>query len=427
MGTISTDKIGTLEDLYQKTKKKKNLFNAWRKVKSNGIRSPSPYTRSEIEVFESELSSNIDRVYRKLSRNNFKFQPVKPVLILKPGKTKKRPLVLAPVENRIVQRAILETLLAIPKIEKTLKSGHNYGGIDGPGFGVPAAVTRAKQIAKSSQFFIRTDIQSFFVNVPRVRAIDCIASLIDSNDKFIDLLKNAVETVLDETHHLSAPDRALFPIYDIGVAQGSSLSPLICNLYLSEFDRKMNDRNISCIRYIDDLIIFGPSVRATKSAFDSALEMLHGLGLNAYDPRTDSSNGKSEMGNPKNGFNFLGCHISEKFISPSAENKKKIQSKIKEIFGLSLIATNNPSTALIERQTYSDAIYNASNTMRAWGNTFSFCNDKRSFNDLDREISSIFSEFNAQYKKALEKKSISDRRKLLGLALFSDLISLKEK
>ena len=47
---------------------------------------------------------------------------------------------------------------------------------------------------------------------------------------------------------------------DIGVAQGNSLSPLLGNLLLKDFDSAMNSLpNIRCIRFIDDFIILGPN------------------------------------------------------------------------------------------------------------------------------------------------------------------------
>jgi retron-type reverse transcriptase len=70
-----------------------------------------------------------------------------------------------------------------------------------------------------------------------------------------------------------------FPIEDIGVAQGNSLSRLLGNLFLYEFDLELNKRpDVRCIRYIDDFIILAVSKEIAESAFAKAVQMLEKLG-----------------------------------------------------------------------------------------------------------------------------------------------------
>jgi len=64
-------------------------------------------------------------------------------IILKTSSGKKRPVVVAPIESRIVQRAILDTVQLIPEIKEKLTSGHNFGAVPGPEFGVPNAIYAA--------------------------------------------------------------------------------------------------------------------------------------------------------------------------------------------------------------------------------------------------------------------------------------------
>ena len=56
-----------------------------------------------------------------------------------------------------------------------------------------------------------------------------------------------------------------FPTEDIGVAQGSALSPLLGNIILADFDQRMNDGECRCLRYIDDFIVLGPSSAAVMA------------------------------------------------------------------------------------------------------------------------------------------------------------------
>ena len=61
-----------------------------------------------------------------------------------------------------------------------------------------------------------------------------------------------------------------FPIGDIGVAQGNSLSPLLGNIILHSFDRAMNEGDCRCVRYIDDFIILAPTRKAALARMQKA-------------------------------------------------------------------------------------------------------------------------------------------------------------
>ena len=80
---------------------------------------------------------------------------------------------------------------------------------------------------------------------------------------------------------------AKFPIEDIGVAQGNSLSTLLGNLYLHEFDAEMNmSRDVMCLRYIDDFLILAPSKSLAENTFSKALGLLSKLGLDVSKEKT---------------------------------------------------------------------------------------------------------------------------------------------
>ena len=83
----------------------------------NARTSKSLETKEEIASFESELSTNLTRICRQLQKNNFVFKPARGIKIPKKDKASFRPLVVAKVESRIVQRAIHDVLVSLPAIE----------------------------------------------------------------------------------------------------------------------------------------------------------------------------------------------------------------------------------------------------------------------------------------------------------------------
>src|SRR5208337_5315403 len=116
---------------------------------------------------------------------------------------------------------------------------------------------------------IRSDIAKFFTRIPKSSVTDIVAKAVN-DDEFVDLFPRAITVELENLAQLREQANA-FPIEDIGVAQGNSLSPLLGNLFLYEFDVELNKRpDVRCIRYIDDFIILAPSRDVAESVFAEA-------------------------------------------------------------------------------------------------------------------------------------------------------------
>jgi RNA-directed DNA polymerase len=88
-----------------------------------------------------------------------------------------------------------------------------------------------------------------------------------------------------------------------GVAQGSVISPLLSNVYLTPFDTYLTQKGHVLVRYADNFILLGPSVEAIRQVLDESQAFLQQrlkLQLNAH-PRPIAS---LEMG-----FVFLGIYF----------------------------------------------------------------------------------------------------------------------
>ena len=131
-----------------------NLEEAWRHVHSHAIRSQSSEIRSEARAFERSATTTLRSIQSRLGQGCFKFEPARGITIRRKGKTP-RPVVVAPIESRIVQRALLNVLQGIPAIKAELQAGYNYGGVSGTSFGVPAAIAKALLAVRSSGYYIR--------------------------------------------------------------------------------------------------------------------------------------------------------------------------------------------------------------------------------------------------------------------------------
>jgi len=384
-------------------------------IYQNGIQSKSSQTRHEISVFSEDAETHLARISRQLRTKKFKFEPSHGIPVQKKGKSSKRPLVLSPIPNRIVQRALLEVIQTLPKIKAIQSSWLNFGGV--PELGVPEAVTTAYEIMLRKNYFVRTDISAFFVNIPRDKAIAQITKYTVGNADFNELLISATNVELDNVSQL-ASDLSLFPLEDIGVAQGSCLSPLLCNLLLDEFDNKMNARGVECVRYIDDFILFAKDRRTALQAFNGAKKYLKSLNLEVYDPSIDSD--KAEMGVSRKGFDFLGCRIEECNVRPSKKACGRIKSRIKDLIKESLTAAHDPTAAVLSHKTYSDTLGSINRVLQGWANTYVFCTDTRLIKNIDIAIDGLLKHYHLRLKDIFRHLKTEDVRRLMGVYLLQD-------
>lgn len=61
--------------------------------------------------------------------------------------------------------------------------------------------------------------------------------------------------------------------------QGSSLSPLLCNIYLHSLDKKLEDAKIPFVRYADDIVLFADDAESLSQASMLVKDHLNQLGL----------------------------------------------------------------------------------------------------------------------------------------------------
>jgi RNA-directed DNA polymerase len=388
-------------------------------VSSNARSSKAPETRNEARIFGLNAPRNIERIGRKLSESKFVFLPQKGIVAKKSG-GRKRPIVVAPIESRVVQRSILDVLQLIPDLKTRLTAGFNFGGVPGPAFGVSNAIYAAMAAMAQRPYFIRTDIKSFFDHVPKDRAIQEVLKY-SSDPEFDKLFRNAVETEIEDAARHGS-DIGLFPLYDEGVAQGSCLSPLLCNLLLSDFDQKMNGRGIVTIRYIDDILFLGKDASSAFKAFSSAQRLLGELNLDCYDPRKPEDRAKSEHGPVARRFEFLGCEMEPGIIRPSTKNRRELLTKINEHFQHSLDLARNPHLAFKRHVTYAETMTLVSQTIQGWANTFAFCTDDRVMGSVDAEISLAIRRYSTLYRKRLRSMNDLDSRRALGVFPIADRI-----
>ena len=185
----------------------------------------------------------------------------------------------------------------------------------------------------------------------------------------------------------------------------------------------MNGRGIVCIRYIDDFILFARNKNQAFKAFRSAQNTLNSLGLEAYDPNNPYEKDKADHGRTNEIVGFLGCDLSLTFVRPQRAKWKSLLTRIEEVFDQCIEELDKPLEAVHfpdGRGTFAGAICAASNIVRGWGNTYSFCSDDRLMRDIDRQIDKRLSSFRDRFNSQIRSLDVDDRRRALGFFLLDD-------
>lgn len=408
-----------MEDLYKAVRSRSNLRSAWRIVYDNGLSSRSVETQQNVREYSSKIDAHLARIYRQLQQKKFSFKPAKGIAIAKDSGGI-RPIVLSDIDSRIVQRAILDVLQSQEVVSSLVNTPTSFGGIKGRG--VRHAIEKAcKCMDQGAAHYVRSDIKSFFTRVPKPAILRILSENIDDRE-FLRLFEAAISIELENFAELERKGYLEdFPLYEIGVAQGSCLSPFLANLLLHEFDQIANSDDVTCIRYIDDFLILGPTKRAVQAKLRSASLCLRKYGLEAYE--TEDGSGKAVSGTVKNGFQFLGCDVKPGMVSPTKASRKRILSVVWSELNRSLLIMKNPSSTAKQQRGLSDTLKGVSNILKGWGDQYQFCNNPLVMSDVDQKVSDMLDDFQQKYSKILReavKSDLMNRRRLMGVHVVGD-------
>lgn len=176
--------------------------------------------------------SNAISIANEFREQKYKWQPVRRVMIPKPGKTTKRPIDTPTQKDRIVQeaiRGILEAIYepefrALEKLSKGLCSNYGFR----PGRSTWEAIDMIQTHGKNSTQAIEGDIAGAYNNVNHGVLLSILGRRI-KDKKFLKVIKGMLESGIMHkgrfTHSLT------------GTPQGGIVSPLLFNIYMFEFDK----------------------------------------------------------------------------------------------------------------------------------------------------------------------------------------------
>jgi RNA-directed DNA polymerase len=274
------------------------VWEAYQRVKAND--GAAGVDGTSIQEFERDLKGNLYKLWNRLSSGSYFPAPVRAVEIPKKhGQGGVRVLGVPTVADRIAQTVV--RLYLEPKVEP-LFHPDSYGYR--PGRSALQAVGVCRERCWRASWVIDLDIKAFFDSVPHELVLRAVRRHTD--ERWILLY---VERWLEAP--LQQEDRTLVP-RDRGTPQGSSISPLLANLFMHyAFDVWMEKRfpNVHFERYCDDAVVHCKTEKQAQFVRAAIARRLAQCGLELHPDKTRivycrDENRSGRYANER--FDFLG-------------------------------------------------------------------------------------------------------------------------
>ena len=288
----------------------KNLYSAWRRVRRN--KGAHGLDRVTIGMFEADLEKNLRAIQRKLMERRYTPTSVRRVHIPKSSDpSKRRPLGIPVVADRIVQQAIFQIVDPIFDPEM---SDRSYGFRKGRS--AHQAIATLIQDAKDGfQQVADTDIQAFFDEIDHDVAMSCVRERI-ADGRVLELIEGFLKAGVSEDGIVTVPTR--------GTPQGGVISPWIANLVLDNLDKAIEAKGWRHVRYADDFVILCSSRDEAISALDHTRQVLGKLGLKLHPVKTSLTNFRE-------GFDFLGFRFRRHRLGIKPKSIERFKDKVRKL------------------------------------------------------------------------------------------------
>ena len=275
--------------LYDKVCRRDVLQRAWAVVRANnGAPGIDKITLAEAE--EYGVDQLLGEMAGELREKRYRPLPARRVLIPKPGSvTEQRPLSIPSVRDRIVQAAV--KIVLEPVFEADMADcSFGFRPQRSPHDALQVLIDEQQ---RGRRWVVETDIASCFAAIPSEGLMRAIEERV-CDQSVLKLLRVILRAGVMQDGQVRREVT--------GTAQGSPLSPLLCNIYLHRLDREWDGSDGVLVRFADDLVVMCWSRNQAGRALERLTALLAALGLEPKAAKTRIV--RLQVGGE--GFDFLG-------------------------------------------------------------------------------------------------------------------------
>jgi len=224
-----------------------NLNRAYKRVRRN--KGSGGVDKMEVESLKDYLVENKEKLIQSILDGSYRPNPVRRVEI--PKEKGKRNLGIPTVVDRVIQQAIAQILS--PIYEKQF-SPNSYGFR--PGRNAHQALNKCRDyITEGYKYAVDIDLEKFFDTVNQSKLIEVLSRTVKDG---------RVISLIHKYLNAGVVVRNKFEETEMGVPQGSPLSPVLSNIMLNELDKELEKRGHRFVRYGDDMVILCKSKRSAE-------------------------------------------------------------------------------------------------------------------------------------------------------------------
>jgi RNA-directed DNA polymerase len=293
------------------------------------------------QQYEANLEENIRDLHGRLQRGAYRAKPSRRAYIPK-ADGRKRPLGIAALEDKVVQRAVTEVLNAIYEVDFL---GFSYGFRPGRGqHGALDALAVAIRFKKVS-WVLDADVRGFFDTISHEWMLKFLEHRI-ADRRVLRLIQKWLKAGVLEDGKLKAIDE--------GTPQGSSISPLLANIYLhyvldmwvQRWRSKSAQGEVVIVRWADDFVMGFQYQEDARRCLADLQERFRKFSLELHPEKTrlirfgrfarDDCRRHDGRKKPET-FNFLGfthyCTVNGngKFMVGRKSIKRRMASKLRDV------------------------------------------------------------------------------------------------
>lgn len=282
------------------------------------------------ELYENNLSENIDKLLNSMKHFKYKPQAVRRTYIPK-ANGKLRPLGIPAYEDKLVQGVMANILNDIYE-PRFLNNSFGFR----PNRNCHQAISYIKKciMTKRVNYIVDADIKGFFDNVDHKWLIKFLENDIEDKN-FIRYIVRFLKSGIMEGKVIRESLK--------GTPQGGLISPVLANVYLhyvldiwvEKWIKQRAKGYVELVRYADDFIVMFQYENEAKSFYEVLKKRLSKFGLEVEDNKTRILPFGRLKGS-KETFDFLGfTHMNAttrkgKYIVKHKTSKKKMKAKRQE-------------------------------------------------------------------------------------------------
>jgi len=230
-----------------------SFYEKFQYSKSRGIDGKKGSDLKIKPPYSGKKTSDISWILKKVKRNNYTFNAYQEIVVSK-GKGK---------EPRIISKATIRDSLVLYTLKEYFKKKVKGSITTKANDIIQNVIENIKSIDNINDYiFYQTDIENYYGSINQKILLEKVNKIVN-NDPKKDLIINLITKIIQNpTIEFGSRKNNERTTNKEGVPQGLSLSNILANLYMLEFDTKMknleNEKNSGIIgyyRYVDDILI----------------------------------------------------------------------------------------------------------------------------------------------------------------------------